>query len=55
LAKVALGTNGSPLFGTRDIPPAAPIAWLAIGVYVVLCLLALWGAWSRIRAVEVVK
>lgn len=58
LAKVILGTNGSPLFQQRargiTVPPApnGPIFFFA---FFAICAVSLWVAWKRIRAVEVVS
>jgi ABC-2 type transport system permease protein len=64
LAKIILGTDGSGLFpqgpsGMRGGPPridAIPAPSLALfgSAYVAICLLSLFIAWTRIRAVEVV-
>jgi ABC-2 type transport system permease protein len=66
LAKVILGTDGSQLFpgmngggGRRGGPPnplpvPAPEAWLMFGGVGAICALALFVAWSRVKAVEVV-
>ena len=57
-AKLILGTRGSVLFGnTRgrlSTPPEIPSAPLFIALYLGICVLCLWIAWVRIRAVEVV-
>jgi len=57
-AKLLLGTRGSDLFGgprgRLTTPPDIPSAPLFIALYLGICLLSLWIAWVRIRAVEVV-
>lgn len=64
LAKVVLHTNGSSFLlsnggrnrgfqGPPPIPPA-PNGLLFFTIYAAVCAIALWVAWSRIRAVEVV-
>ena len=63
LAKVILGTDGSPLVpggggggrrGGTMLPVPAPEPWLAFGVTGLICAIAMFVAWSRVRAVEVV-
>lgn len=62
MAKALLGTDGSALFpgmnggGRRGapLPVPAPEVWLAFGIGGALCALAVFVAWTRIRAVEVV-
>ncbi|MBV6491619.1 MAG: ABC transporter permease subunit [Fimbriimonadaceae bacterium] len=57
LAKAVLGTDGTPYFGfpspIQTVP--APPLWWSLAVITPLSLLMLWVAWTRIRAVEVVK
>jgi len=64
LAKLFLGTNGSPLFptgpggnnrrGPQPLPVEAPDASLILPLAIGVCALSLFIAWSRVRAVEVV-
>ncbi len=55
LAKVLLGTNGTPIFpGGPPVPPA-PNGWIFGGIYVGICALSIFIAWTRVRAVEVVR
>lgn len=61
LAKIILGTDGSALFvqkngpgGILPSPPPAPPLWYALALVVLPCVLALFIAWRRVRAVEVV-
>ncbi len=67
LAKVILGTDGSNLFpgmngggggGRRSTPNPLPVPapewWLMFGAAGAICALALFVAWSRVKAVEVV-
>ncbi len=66
LAKIILGTDGTSLFamfpqgpgGGRGRPQIesipAPSPTLFFGIYFLICALALFIAWTRIRAVEVV-
>ncbi len=56
LAKVILGTNGSPMFpgGSQPPTPHAPNGLLFALVYAGVCALSLLVAWTRIKAVEVV-
>jgi ABC-2 type transport system permease protein len=56
LAKAILGTDGSAYFGLPSRFPMvpAPNLFLVVGVAILISLLSLWLAWSRVRAVEVV-
>lgn len=56
IAKNILGTDGSPLFPTRNaamIP--APSLTLFASIYVGICLFSMLIAWSRVKAVEVIR
>ena len=57
LAKLILGTNGSPLFQQRargiSLPPA-PNGPVFFALFFIVCAGSIWVAWKRIRAVEVV-
>ncbi len=57
LAKVLLATDGTPPFGIPARTPqiAAPDPWMALGGVVLVAAVAVFVAWRRIRAVEVVK
>jgi len=58
LAKIILGTNGSPLFQqrTRGITlPPAPNPTVFFIAFFLVCGIAILLAWKRIRAVEVVN
>ncbi len=57
LAKVVIGTDGTPPFGSPAGPPqvARPAAWLLFGALALISAAALAVAWKRVRAVEVVK
>ena len=57
LAKLVIGSRGSVFFQGRRggfVPPHIPSSLLFISLYFVVALGAVWIAWSRIRAVEVV-
>lgn len=59
LGKSILGTDGAPPFGfsgpgTPSIVPAPPVLPFALA-YLGIAALALWLAWGRVRAVEVVR
>ena len=56
LAKNILHARGGQTLGGGGFarPPEIPSAPLFIAIYVGICALALWIAWTRIRAVEVV-
>lgn len=56
IAKVLLGTDGSPAFGINSRFPNIPIpstAWM-FGSWLVICLLGIGLAWRKVQAVEVV-
>lgn len=56
IAKNILGTNGSPLFPTPNssqIP--APSLGLFLTLYIGICAVSLLIAWTRVRAVEVIR
>ena len=57
IAKVFLDLDSAPLFafGEGDFPIDRPIPLLALGVMAAIAALALWVAWERIRAVEIVN
>ena len=57
IAKVFLDLDSAPLFafGEGDFPIDRPIPLLALGVMAAIAALALWVAWKRIRAVEIVN
>jgi len=55
LAKMIIGTRGGLTLNlSRAVPPDIPSVPLFVALYLGICALALWVAWSRIRAVEVV-
>ena len=56
-AKVVLATDGSAPFGASSGMPQmhAPHASLVLVPMLLISILSVWLAWSRIRAVEVVK
>lgn len=57
LAKDFLGTNGSPMFPNPGNPPLphAPNGLVFGLIYVLICVGSMGIAWSRVRAVEVVR
>lgn len=63
LAKAILGTDGGQLFpmmngrrgqGGMVTPVPQPELYIVLPIFLALCAAALWLAWSRVRAVEVV-
>ncbi len=56
LAKVILGTNGTPMFPGNGSPPIphAPNGLVFGAIYLMVCALSILVAWTRVRAVEVV-
>jgi ABC-2 type transport system permease protein len=62
LAKGILGTRGGPPFGIAagprrmmPEPPPIPSVWVILLIMAALSAIAIWIAWRRVRAVEVVS
>ncbi|MBL8048972.1 MAG: ABC transporter permease subunit [Chthonomonas sp.] len=56
LAKILLGTDGSPAFGINSRLPNIPIpsTFLMVAAWLVICLIGIGIAWKKVQAVEVV-
>ena len=56
IAKNILNTNGSPLFPTPQASQIeAPSLGLFAALYIGICVVCMLIAWSRVKAVEVIR